>query len=101
MNIAPAPGDKWVLSTASKLSLYLNGGFTAFFLGLYILYVILLRISRSKFIDIEGYAIGTGERGEGHIEAKGMAQGPGLGTSIRDIAANGLSLVGSEFTRLW
>jgi hypothetical protein len=73
------------LSGASKLTLFVTGGATVFFVILWILYKqILLENAKKKHTDEVGY-IGLGQYGEGRMQGKESVQG--TGTKM----ANGLS----------
>lgn len=76
--LANLGAQKWQLTTASKVALYVTGGASGFFAILWFIYkYILLRHAKKKHIDETGYYVGVGENGEGIIQTKESVEGPG------------------------
>jgi hypothetical protein len=65
------------LSAANKLSLFVTGGATGFFIILWVVYKqILLENAKKKHIDEAGH-YGLGQNGEGRTQVKGTVGGTG------------------------
>jgi len=82
-------GQKWKLSAASKLTLFVTGGATGLFAILWIIYKqILLKNAKNKHIDEAGH-YGVGKHGEGRIQAKETVEGNGKrrGNMVADLVS--------------
>ena len=68
--------EKGELSAASKLTLFVNGGATAFFIILWIIYKpILIRSAKKKHDNEVGLYLGLGKHGEGIIQKDEPVEG--------------------------
>jgi hypothetical protein len=76
--VANLGAQKWQLSFASKVTLCVTGGATAFFAILGIIYkYFLLGSAKKKHIKETGYHVGVGQNGEGHIQVNESVKGRG------------------------
>jgi len=79
-----------VLTGASKLTLFVTGGATAFFFILWIIYHILLKNAKKKHIHEVDLHVGLGQNGEGRIQAAEPVTSHG---ERNDIAQSALDVI--------